>query len=147
VVNPSVWEVNELVKIVSEGIYDLDVIAWYKESHVIAHVHHYITLPPFHAPIDSVYLAITSAMSKVDIGIPLQFEVMGTIQRYIVIVIYRYAYGVIRFMRVCLNGGNGSSHFSWPTACGKVVMYFHAFGSVYTKVAKTFGIVHLQPTL
>jgi hypothetical protein len=68
---------------------------------------------------------------------------MGTIQRYIIIIINGDTDCIIRFVRICLNGGNGSSHFCWPTACGKVVVYFHAFGSVYTKVAKTFGKVHL----
>jgi hypothetical protein len=146
-INPAIGEVDELVKIVSESINDFDVITWYQETHIIAHVHHYISLPSFHTPVDGVYLTFTFAVSEVDIRIPVQFEVMGRIQRYIVIIINRYPYGVICFMGICLNGGNGSSHFCRPAASGEVVMYFHAFGSVNTKVAKTFGKVHLQPTL
>jgi hypothetical protein len=143
VINPAIGEVNELVKIVSKSIDYFYVITWHQESHIIAHVHNYITLPSFHTPIDSVYLTIALTVCEVDIRIPLQFEVMGTIQRYIIIIINGYTYGIIRFMRICLNGGNGSSHFCWPTACSEVVVYFHVFGSVYTKVAKTFGKVHL----
>jgi hypothetical protein len=90
-----------------------------------------------------MHLTFTLAMCEVDIRIPLQFQIMGTIQRYIIIIINRYTYGVVCFMRICLNGGNRSSHFCWPAASSEVVMYFHAFGSVYTKMAKTFGKVHL----
>jgi hypothetical protein len=144
VINPAIGKVNELVKIVSKSIDYFDVITRYKESHIVRHIHHYIALPSFHSPVDSMHLTIAFAVSEVDIRIPLQFEVMGRIQRYIIIIINRYTYGVVCFMRICLYGGNGSSHFCRPAASSEVVVYFHAFGSVYTKITKFFAEIHLK---
>jgi hypothetical protein len=97
-INPAIGKMDKLVKIVSEGIDYFDVITRNEESHIIAHVHHNIPLPCMHAPIDSVYLTFTFTMCEVDIRFPLQFEVMGTIQRYIIIIINRYTDCVIRFV-------------------------------------------------